>query len=143
MRGAAGWTACFESAIALAARKRKITLPADVAIDAEADLNLADGGYFLRARLNVSLHIDGVATRSCVTAVDSIGKSQITTIKAIGATMAAARFRRPGSTARSFNAVTASRARSCPLRRCLRATGIRRMPISTNQFRRLPDAAHE
>ena len=52
---AAGWSACFESAIALAARKRKITLPADVAIDAEVDLNLADGGYFLRTRLNVSL----------------------------------------------------------------------------------------
>ncbi len=52
---AAGWSACFESAIALAARKKKITLPADVAIDAEVDLNLADGGYFLRARLNVSL----------------------------------------------------------------------------------------
>ena len=42
---AAGWSACFVSAIALAARKRKIALPADVAIDAEVDLNLADGGY--------------------------------------------------------------------------------------------------
>ena len=52
---AAGWSACFESAIALAARKRKITLPADVTIDAEVDLILADGGYFLSARLNVSL----------------------------------------------------------------------------------------
>ena len=52
---AAGWSACFESAIALAARKRKITLPADVAIDAEVDLTLADGGYFLRTRLNISL----------------------------------------------------------------------------------------
>ena len=30
-------------------------MPADVAIDAEVDLNLADDGYFLRARLNVSL----------------------------------------------------------------------------------------
>jgi Ohr subfamily peroxiredoxin len=52
---AAGWSACFASAIALAARKRKLALPANVAIDAEVDLNLADGGYFLRARLNVSL----------------------------------------------------------------------------------------
>src|SRR5258708_18127546 len=54
---AAGWSACFESAIALAARKRKITLPADVAIDAEVDLDqdLADGGYFLSTRLNISL----------------------------------------------------------------------------------------
>jgi lipoyl-dependent peroxiredoxin len=52
---AAGWSACFESAIALAAHKRKITLPADVTIDAEVDLNLSDGGYFLRTRLNISL----------------------------------------------------------------------------------------
>jgi osmotically inducible protein OsmC len=52
---AAGWSACFESAIGLAARKRKIALPADTAIDAEVDLNVAEGAYFLRARLNVSL----------------------------------------------------------------------------------------
>ena len=39
----------------LAAHKKKIALPADLAIDAEVDLNLADGGYFLRARLNVGL----------------------------------------------------------------------------------------
>ena len=52
---AAGWSACFEGAMGLAARKMKITLPPDTAIDAEVDLNLADGGYFLRARLNVSL----------------------------------------------------------------------------------------
>ncbi len=52
---AAGWSACFESAIGLAARKRKITLPADVAIDAEVDLHLADSDYFLSTRLNISL----------------------------------------------------------------------------------------
>ena len=52
---AAGWSACFESAIALVARQKKIALPGEVAIDAEVDLNLADGGYFLSARLNVSL----------------------------------------------------------------------------------------
>jgi Ohr subfamily peroxiredoxin len=52
---AAGWSACFESAIALAAHKRKIMLPADMTIDAEVDLHLGDGGYFLSARLNVSI----------------------------------------------------------------------------------------
>jgi osmotically inducible protein OsmC len=52
---AAGWSACFESAIELAARKKKVSLPADMAVDAEVDLILADGGYLLRARLNVSL----------------------------------------------------------------------------------------
>lgn len=54
---AAGWSACFEGAMAVVARKKKIRLPADTAIDAEVDLNqyLADDTYFLRARLNVSL----------------------------------------------------------------------------------------
>ena len=52
---AAGWSACFESAIGLAARKRRIVLPADLAIDAEVDLKQADGGYVLGTRLNVSL----------------------------------------------------------------------------------------
>jgi len=52
---AAAWSACFESAIARAAHKRKITLPPGLAIDAEVDLSLDDDSYFLRARLNISL----------------------------------------------------------------------------------------
>jgi lipoyl-dependent peroxiredoxin len=52
---AAAWSACFESAIALAARKRKTVLPADVAIEAEVDLKAADEGYCLSTRFNVSL----------------------------------------------------------------------------------------
>lgn len=52
---AAGWSACFEGAMGLAARKMKITLPEDAAIDAEVDLALVDGAYFLQARLNISL----------------------------------------------------------------------------------------
>jgi osmotically inducible protein OsmC len=52
---AAGWSACFESAMVLEARRTKVALPPDLAIDAEVDLNLGSDGYFLRARLNVSL----------------------------------------------------------------------------------------
>ncbi len=52
---AAGWSACFEGAMGVAARKMKVTLPAEMAIDAEVDLCLTDGGYSLQARLNVSL----------------------------------------------------------------------------------------
>jgi lipoyl-dependent peroxiredoxin len=52
---AAGWSACFEGAIAVAAHRKKIKLPADVAIDAEVDLHLEDGEYFLSARLEVSI----------------------------------------------------------------------------------------
>jgi len=52
---AAGWSACFEGAMGLAARRMKIALPPDLSIDAEVDLNLAGDAYFLSARLNVSL----------------------------------------------------------------------------------------
>ena len=52
---AAGWSACFEGAMGIAARKKRIALPADTAIDAEVDLCLGAGGYSLQARLNVSL----------------------------------------------------------------------------------------
>jgi osmotically inducible protein OsmC len=52
---AAGWSACFLSAIALVASQQKVALPADRAIDAEVDLGTNDGGYLLRVRLNVSL----------------------------------------------------------------------------------------
>jgi lipoyl-dependent peroxiredoxin len=52
---AAGWSACFEGAIGIAARNMKVALPDDLAIDAEVDLILADGAYSLGARLNVSV----------------------------------------------------------------------------------------
>ena len=41
-----------------------------------------------------TVHVDGVATRSCITPVDSIGTSQITTIEAIGATSVGAKIQR-------------------------------------------------
>lgn len=52
---AAGWSACFIGAMGHAARKLEITLPADLAVDAEVDLGTAGSAYFLQARLNVSL----------------------------------------------------------------------------------------
>ena len=52
---AAGWSACFIGAVQVAAKQNKIKLPADVSVDAEVDLNNDGGGYFLAARLNVSL----------------------------------------------------------------------------------------
>lgn len=41
-----------------------------------------------------TVHINGVATRSCVTPVESIGKSKVTTIEAIGATSAGAKIQK-------------------------------------------------
>lgn len=52
---AAGWSACFDGALKKAARKLKIPVPPDVAIDAEVDLGMVGDGFQLQARLNVSL----------------------------------------------------------------------------------------
>jgi isoquinoline 1-oxidoreductase alpha subunit len=41
-----------------------------------------------------TVHVDGAATRSCITTVDSIGSSEITTIEAIGATSAGAKIQK-------------------------------------------------
>jgi isoquinoline 1-oxidoreductase subunit alpha len=41
-----------------------------------------------------TVHVDGVATRSCITPVESIGTSAITTIEAIGATEAGAKIQK-------------------------------------------------
>ena len=52
---AAGWSACFLSAIKLVAAKTKVKLASDPVIDAEVDLCTGDDGYFLQAHLKVSL----------------------------------------------------------------------------------------
>ena len=52
---AAGWSACFLSAMKIVAGKMKIMLPSEAAIDAEVDLCLTGRGHVLIARLNVRL----------------------------------------------------------------------------------------
>src|SRR5467141_5179377 len=52
---AAGWSACFISAMGVVANKMKVKLPDDAAVDAEIDLCNSGDVYFLRARLSVSL----------------------------------------------------------------------------------------
>jgi isoquinoline 1-oxidoreductase subunit alpha len=41
-----------------------------------------------------TVHLDGVAIRSCITPIDSIGTSQITTVEAIGATATGAKVQK-------------------------------------------------
>jgi osmotically inducible protein OsmC len=51
----AAWSACYMGAIELAATKKKIKLPPGLAVDAQIDLNLENGAFFLTARLDVSM----------------------------------------------------------------------------------------
>lgn len=52
---AAGWSACFIGAMGLAAQKLQVELPRNTSVDAEIDLVVSDGSYFLQARLSVSV----------------------------------------------------------------------------------------
>lgn len=52
---AAGWSACFQGAMAIAAKSKGVTLPGDLAIDTEVELRHGDDGFSLAARLKVSL----------------------------------------------------------------------------------------
>jgi Ohr subfamily peroxiredoxin len=51
----AAWSACYMGAIELAAARRKVKLPAGLAVDAEIEMYQANGAFFLRARLAVSV----------------------------------------------------------------------------------------
>jgi len=52
---AAGWSACFRSAMDLAAKEIGVTLPSETAVDADVNLNLDEDGFFLTAQLNVTV----------------------------------------------------------------------------------------
>jgi Ohr subfamily peroxiredoxin len=66
---AAGWSACFLSAIAHLAAQRKVSLPADRYIDAEVDLGTNEGGFVLGARLKV--HLPGLDREVAQSLVDA------------------------------------------------------------------------
>src|SRR6202453_3971380 len=70
---AAGWSACFEGAMGIAARKMRVVLPPGLAIDAEVDLCTTAGAYFLQARLNVS--VPGVEREVAQNLVDAAHKT--------------------------------------------------------------------
>ena len=52
---AAGFSACFIGAIKAVAPKMNVTLPPDLAVDAEVDLGPTPGAFGIAARLNVSM----------------------------------------------------------------------------------------
>jgi Ohr subfamily peroxiredoxin len=69
----AAWSACFMGAIEVAAAQRKIELLGPSAVDAQIDLNHGNSGFFLRARLDVSVPgLDREVAQSLVEAAHEI-----------------------------------------------------------------------
>ncbi len=70
---AAGWSACFLSAIKLVAGKKRVTLSDGLAVNAEVDLGTTNGAYGLAARLLVSLPgIDSETAQGLVEAAHQV-----------------------------------------------------------------------
>ena len=70
---AAAWSACFLGAVQLAASQRKIVLPATPSIDTEINLLHGETGFFLRARLDVTVPgIDRTVARELIDAAHGI-----------------------------------------------------------------------
>ena len=70
---AAGYSACFIGAMKAVAGKMKVTLPQDLAVDAEVDLGPIPNAYGIAARLNVSLPgMDRAAAQALVDAAHKV-----------------------------------------------------------------------
>jgi len=69
----AAWSACFMGAIEYAAAQKKIALPTAPSIDAQIDLLNGAEGFFLRARLDVSIpDLDRAVAQDLVEAAHGI-----------------------------------------------------------------------
>src|SRR5262245_6521685 len=52
---AVGWSSCYLSALKIVAARKKVRLPQELAIDNEVDLGTTGGGYFIQARLTITM----------------------------------------------------------------------------------------
>jgi Ohr subfamily peroxiredoxin len=50
---AGAWSACYTAAVGIVAKQKKVTLPADTAVEIEVDLGVGGNEYFLQARINL------------------------------------------------------------------------------------------
>ena len=69
---AAGYSACFIGALKAVGGMQKITIPQDVAVDAEVDLGPITGGYGIAVRMTV--HLPGMDRAASQALVDAAHK---------------------------------------------------------------------
>jgi Ohr subfamily peroxiredoxin len=70
---ASGYSACFIGAMKAVAAKQKVTLPADLSVDAEVDLGPIPGGaYGIAVRMNI--HLPGMDRAAAQQLIDTAHK---------------------------------------------------------------------
>jgi len=70
---AGAWSACFITALGLAAKEKTVALPPDLALDIEVDLGTAGADYFLQVRIDVSMPgVDRTVAEAVVHAADEM-----------------------------------------------------------------------
>ena len=70
---AAGYSACFMGALRAVAGKTQVTLPADMAVDAEVDLGPVGPNFGIAVRLKVALPgLDRAQAQQLLTAADAV-----------------------------------------------------------------------
>jgi Ohr subfamily peroxiredoxin len=70
---AAGWSVCFVEALIAAAQRMKVAVSNDIVVDAQIDLCLARGEFFLRAKLRATLPgIDRATAEALMVAANDI-----------------------------------------------------------------------
>jgi osmotically inducible protein OsmC len=70
---ASGYSACFIGAMKAVAGRLKVTLPADLAVDAEVDLGPTSHGYGIAVRMKISLPgLDPAAAQALVDAAHQV-----------------------------------------------------------------------
>ena len=50
---AGAWSACYIAAVGIAAKEKKVTLPANTAVEIEVDLGIGSGAYLLQGRITL------------------------------------------------------------------------------------------
>jgi Ohr subfamily peroxiredoxin len=56
---AGAWSACYIAAVGIAAKQKKVTLPAETSVEIEVDLGMGGAEYLIQARIN--LIVPGIA----------------------------------------------------------------------------------
>jgi Ohr subfamily peroxiredoxin len=85
---AGAWSACYIAAVGIAAKEKKVALPADTAVEIEVDLGVGEGAYLIQGRIHlVAPGLDHALATEIAHAADAICPYSKATRGNIGVTL--------------------------------------------------------